>query len=73
MIIDIEKAYSYYINNIDKTCDKKVLDFISFEKAFKGYLTYLYNMNPIFENLMEVSKCGNSRLVNFNIVINKIK
>jgi hypothetical protein len=77
MKIDIKKAYDYYINNINKSCDNRVLDEKSFHEAFSAFLQQLQIDEVMNRNTQYIpiynDKCKTSRIVNLETVLNKIR
>lgn len=75
MQININKAYQYYIDNINRSCDNKVLSEQDFHQIFAMWLQNLELMsvmNPTMENIpIYNEKCKTSRIVNINVVIKK--
>lgn len=73
--IDVDRAYNYYINNIDRSCEKRVLSREQFQKHFTDWLNHLAlqnALNPQIEEVAEIGKCGKSRYVRLESVISKI-
>lgn len=76
MQINIQKAYQYYIDNISKSCDTRILDEQSFHQAFAEFLNRLHFMDMFQHNVKDIpvynEKCKKSYFLNLEIVLNKI-
>lgn len=75
MTINIQKAYQYYIDNISKSCDNRILTEQEFHRAFPEFLQELQIMSVMQPQLEEIpvynDKCKTSRIVNIDVVIKK--
>jgi len=75
MKLDIKKAYQYYVDNITRSCDNRILSEQDFHEAFAMWLQELEIMNVMQHNLNNIpvynEKCKTSRIVNINVVIKK--
>jgi hypothetical protein len=75
--MNINKAYQYYIDNINKSCDKRVLDEKSFHEVFSSFLQELQIDEVMNKNTQHIpvynDKCKTSRIVNLQVVLNKIR
>ena len=73
----MKKAYNYYVNNINKSCNTNIIDEQSFHQAFAAFLQSLeltYAFQPEIVNIpLYNDKCKTSKIVNLNTVLNKIK
>ena len=78
MTLDLNKAYEYYVNNIKKSCDTKLLDENSFKAAFTQWLT-IVQQNEIAatmqgtEHIPTLTKCGNSVFLEIKQIVDKIQ
>jgi hypothetical protein len=68
MQININKAYQYYIDNINKSCDKRILDIHSFHQAFVYFLSNIDNQSAPYK-----TNCGKIRFLHIEMILNKIK
>lgn len=75
MQININKAYQYYIDNINRSCDNKVLSEQDFHEAFAMWLQELEIMSIMQPQIEDIpvynEKCKTSRIVNIHVVIKK--
>lgn len=76
MQVNIQKAYQYYIDNISKSCDTRILDEQAFHQAFAEFLNSL-NLMELFQNSIKNipvynEKCKKSYYLNLEIVLNKV-
>lgn len=76
MNIDLKKAYDYYVNNINKSQDKFVLEFNQFSQIFPEYIQsylHMHYLNPEMDDIPELNKYGKPRIVNITAILNKLK
>ena len=81
-MIDIQKAYSYYISNIDKTCIQKVLSFEEFQQAFPAFIDTICSPVLVFDDdtkqfirmdsIPFLTKCNKSVMISISIINKKI-
>lgn len=75
MQLDIKKAYQYYVDNINRSCNTNILDEQSFHKVFPAFLQDLQIMSVMNSDMENIpiynDKCGTSRIVNIDVVIKK--
>lgn len=72
--MNIQKAYEYYISNIDKSCNKNKLSFEQFIELFPSWLTKLQTdefFNPGIEEIIEIGICGKGRFISLKKVLEK--
>jgi hypothetical protein len=75
MQINLKKAYNYYLTNLDKSCETRVLDRPSFERGFLYFLEILRREDIFFdfEDVPVLTKCNKSKFLHINRVLIKIK
>lgn len=76
MRINIEKAYKYYTDNIDKSDNKQVLDPETFKATFSMWLNSLAmteSMNPGIEEIPVMMQNGKTKIISLKSILNKIK
>lgn len=76
MVYSIEKAYQYYLNNMSKTPDKRILDAPSFERAFIFFMNILHQESlffPEIEQFPVIMNSGQSRYLHINRILIKIQ
>lgn len=82
-MININLAYDFYVKNINKSCNTKILSFEEFNKYFPMFIEQMCSpVNIIFDdstqsfiNLNEVpflTKCNKSVLLSINSILKKI-
>jgi hypothetical protein len=75
MKIKVDKAYDYYVNNIDRSCNKTIISKEQFTKHFLDWINHLAlqnALNPSIEEVPEIGICGKSRYIRLESVISKI-
>lgn len=73
-MIDIKKAYEYYINNIGKSENKTILPYEQFERYFTRWIqehAQMAAMSPELMDIPELNKQGKSRIVNIKTILAK--
>lgn len=75
MKIDLNKAYKYYIDNINKSENKNILTKEDFSIYFSNWLQNLAmieQMNPGIEKIPEMNKNGTkSRIISLQQILKK--
>lgn len=75
MRIDLNKAYKYYIDNINKSENKNILTKEDFSIYFSNWLQNLAmieQMNPGIEKIPEMNKNGTkSRIISLQQILKK--
>jgi hypothetical protein len=77
MTLDINKAYKYYVNNIEKSCDKTPLDENSFRAAFTEWIANVQQQEIMatmqgIEHIPILTKCGNGVFLQIKEILKKI-
>ena len=74
MQINIDKAFQYYIENYEKACNKSfTLNKKQFSKFFIDWLNTINMQDPDLDHIPIINNCGQSRWVNIESVLNKVK